>query len=104
MRFFDNLYLGTGVPNVYKIKKQILKRSFFVNAYVITLSEGTDQLDIFDAKILRQSFYRRNPRTIVGIATDYNEAMELILQITQDALAQGYEGKLKQFLIDMETK
>lgn len=104
MLFFDNLYLGTGIPNVSKIKKQILKRSFFVNAYVIALSEGADQLDIFDAKILRQSFYRKNPRTIVGIAADYDEAVELILQITQDALTQGYDGKLKQFLIDMETK
>lgn len=104
MHFFNNLYLGRKVPDVSKVKKQILKRSFFVNAYVITLSLGADQLEIYDAKVLRQSYYRKAPRTVVGIAADYDEALELILQITQDALSQGYEGRLKQFLLDMETE
>ncbi len=104
MKFFENLYLGSKVPNVEKIKKQIMNRSYFVNAYVIALANGDDQLEIFDAKVLRQSYYVKHPRTIVAIAVDYNEAVELVMQITQDALRQGYLGKLKDFLIDMETK
>lgn len=104
MRFFDNLYLGTKVPNVSKIKRQILNRSLLVKAYVIALANGNDQLDIFDAKVLRQSYYRYKPRAIVAIAADYDEAVELVIRITQDALRQGYEGRIKEFLIDMETK
>ena len=104
MKFFENLYLGPKVPNVSKIKKQIMNKSYFVNAYVIALANGDDQLDIFDAKVLRQSYYRANPRTIVAIAADYDEAVELLMQITQDALRQGYQGRLKEFLVDMETK
>lgn len=104
MKFFENLYLGPKVPNVAKIKRQILNRSFFAKAHVIALANGDDQLDIFDAKVLRQSYYVKHPRTIVAIASDYDEAVELVIQITQDALRQGYQGNIKDFLIDMETK
>lgn len=104
MRFFHNLYLGQGVPDVKKIKRQLLNRSIFVKAYVITLSLGADQLEMYDAKVLRQSYYRNTPLTVVGIASDYEEALQLIMQITKDALKQGYEGRLKQFLLDMETE
>lgn len=104
MQFFETLYLGQKVTKVNKIKKQILNRSIFVNAYVITLACNEDQLEIFDAKVLRQRYYQSNPRTIIGIAADYEEAVELLLEITKDSLTQGYEGRLKQFLIDKETK
>ncbi len=104
MRFFKNLYLGQRVSNVNKIKKQILNRSIFVKAYVIALAINGDQLEIFDAKELRQIYYQQNPRTIVGIAKDYEEALELILAITKESVNQGYEGNLKQFLIDRESK
>ena len=103
MEFFKNLYLGQNVTNVTKIKKQILNRSIFVNAYVITLALNEDKLEIYDAKILRQTYYQLNPRTIVGIASDYDEALQLILQITEESLLHGYEGKLKSYLIERES-
>ena len=103
MEFFKNLYLGQNVTNVTKIKKQILNRSIFVNAYVITLALNEDQLEIYDAKILRQTYYQLNPRTIVGIASDYDEALQLILQIIEESFLHGYEGKLKSYLIERES-
>lgn len=104
MQFLKSLYVGSKILNVNKVKKQILNRSFFVNAYVIALACNEDQLDIFDAKVLRQRYFHQNPRTIVGIAADYDEAVELIMLITQESITHGYTGDLKGYLLDKEKE
>ena len=104
MHFFETLYLGPKVFDVSKIKKQILKRSIFVKAYVIALACGEDQLEIIEAKFLRQRYYQNNPRTIVGIASDYEEAVGVVLDITKDCVSHGYDGRLKQFLLEKKAK
>lgn len=102
MQFKKNLYIGQNIHNPSKLQKKILNRSFFVNAYIITLALNADQLEIFEARILRQKYYHESPRTIVGVAADYQEALDLILKITQDAVKHGYEGRLKEYLTEKE--
>ncbi len=63
-----------------------------------------DQLEIIHSAFLQQKYYRDNPAFIYGIANSYNEALDLVLKITEEALEAGYEGRILDYLDDKDTK
>lgn len=57
------------------------------NVYLITPAKNpADQLDIFDARQLIQPHYKKEEFLILGIAAGYEEALQLIEQITGECL------------------
>ena len=97
MKFYKHLYIGDTVTNPAKIKRK-LKLHAGVSVYVIAIAMGTDQLEIFHGGYLKQKYYRKHPPVIVGIASDHNEAVEIILQITQECLDATGGCNLKEYL------
>lgn len=92
------LYLSDSVKKPEKLLKKLDKSRIPCRFYVITLSVGADQLDIYPAYCLQQPFYRKYPPVIVGLAGDYQEAVDLILKITEDSLAATGSCDLKAYL------
>ena len=66
-------------------------------------SDG-DRLDIIHSAFLQQKYFRDNPAYIYGIAGSYNEALDLVLKITDEAIKAGYEGRILDYLDDNDTK
>lgn len=97
MKFYKYLYIGDTVKDPAKVKRK-LKQHAGQLVYVICIAQGADQLEIFHSAYLKQKYYRLYPPVIVGIANDYNEAVELVIQITKECLARTGNCNLKEYL------
>ncbi len=97
MKFYKYLYIGDTVTNPKKIKRK-LKLHAGVNVYVITMASGRDQLELFHSAYLKQRYYRYHPPVIVGIASDYGEAVGMITMMTQECVNATGSGNLKEYL------
>lgn len=101
LNFSDRLYLGESIAEkkLDKIKKTLEKNPLLANVYLIVpASNPDDQLDVFDAKALAQSFYRNSSFLVVGIAADYAEALQLVEQIVRECLQERGDCKLREYL------
>lgn len=102
LSFYSKLYLGEGMngSKTDKIKKMLIKKPLFAGVYVLTFAHNdSDQLEFFDAKQLAQHYYEENPVQIIGIAKDYEDALKLVTQITQECLDARGDCRLKEYLI-----
>ena len=97
----QKLYLGDSIKEkkLDKIMKRLASKPLLSNVYLIAISRNaSDQLDIFDAKQLAQSYYKKHPPYVVGIAGDREEAVELVEQIVRECLAARGDCALKEYL------
>lgn len=102
LKWYKNLYVGNNAKEKKrKIVWNIRLGIGMIDIYVITLaSNGTDYLDIFSANyLLQKSLHYRTP-VIVGIAQGYSEALEVVCEITEDALRERKEPDLRGYLED----
>lgn len=97
MKFYKFLYIGDTVTDPVKIKRK-LKHHAGVHAYVITIAQGADQLEVFHSAYLKQKYYRYHPPIIVGIASNYDEAVQIVVKITQECLSATGTCNLKEYL------
>ncbi len=98
MRLYKKLYTS---PSLQKKKRQIVwklklgKTMPFI--YVITLSEQNDLMNIYHNVVLNQSYYRKNPPYVIGIADSYWAAVDLVQKILLDVSAQTGGYNIKTF-------
>lgn len=97
MKFYKKMYIGENVNNIFATKQK-LKMHAGVDVYVIALSRGMDQLEIYHASYLKQRYYRKHPPVIIGIASDHAEAVRLVIKITEECLEQMGNCDLKEYL------
>lgn len=97
MKFYKYLYIGDTVKNPAKAKRR-LKLHIGQLLYVITISQGQDQLEIYHSAYLKQRYYRHHPPVIIGIASSRQEAVELVIRITRECLLATGECDLKEYL------
>jgi len=80
MIFSDYLYVDEECFNKFdELKEKIEKRTKIIidPFYVIILNEYTSKLEFMEWMYLLQRHYKENPVMIVGLAKDYDSAMEL---------------------------
>lgn len=70
------------------------------DTYIIALSEGTDQLEIYAARYLAQSYYKKNPPFVVGISKGHEEAVSLVTKIVQESINTRGDCDLKTYLLE----
>lgn len=100
--FAPNLYLGEGISadKVDKIKNKLLKKPFSCSITVISISRNPrDQLEIYEARQLVQNYYLKNPPYVVGLASDYEEALEIVRRIVVECLKKREDCALKEYLL-----
>lgn len=99
MELYPRLYVGESVNNPDKLIHKLQKHAKRVNAYVITLSKNPyDQLEIYQAGYLSQKYYKENPPYIIGIASNYEEAVEIIIRIAEETVSVRGDCRLKEYL------
>jgi len=99
--FSPNLYFGEGIdPNkMEKLREKLLSKPLFTKVFLLTLPENdSDQIDVLESKYLVQDYYANHSLRVVGIAGDHDDAISLILKITEDCLAIRNDCMLKEFL------
>lgn len=102
LKYHHSLYLGESISETKldKIKRRLKKRPLLSTVYLLTVSRNeSDQLEIFQAKQLVQSYYTKYPVYVIGIASDYNEAVALVEQIVRECLRERGDCALKEYLL-----
>lgn len=100
MKFYKNLYIGETIKDAKKVKRKLITGAGQLGIYVITLCKGRDQLEIYHCAFLQQKYYRKNPPFIVGIAGGYDEAVEIVRKIAEEAYASNGNCDLKKYILD----
>jgi len=100
MRFFKYLYWGDDIPERkrLRIKWRLKVRNKKCSAYIITLCEGQDQLEIYQSSVLMQDFYKIVSPMVVGIAGTYDGAVELVRKIAEECYRSNQDCDLKRYL------
>lgn len=99
--YHPGLYLGDSIKGrkLDRIMKRLEKKPIFSSVFLVTLSRNaSDQLELYAAKELAKSYYRKNPPYIVGIAGSREEAIELVKQIVEECLQARGDCALKEYL------
>lgn len=106
IEYHHNLYISDGISHskLDKIKKKLENKPLLCNVYLITFSSNpTDQLDIFPARQLAQSYYLKYPVHVVGIASDYNGAVGLVETMVRECLQVRGDCSLREYLGSVQT-
>ncbi len=101
LKYHSNVYLGKSIltKKLVKIKKVLEKHPLRSNVFLITKADnGIDELEIFHGRLLFQSFYQNNPPYIIGITSNYEEALEVLEQIVQECLKERGDCALREYL------
>lgn len=102
LKFAQNLYLGEGIAleKLDKLKKRLNKKPLLANVYLITSARNpADQLDIFDARQLVQPHYKDEEFLVLGMASGYEDALQLIERITGECLKARGDCNLREYLL-----
>ena len=99
MLFHNKLYVD---EDISKQKKKIMRKlkhnKETIGVYVITLSlNPEDELDIYPSYVLRKREYIDKDIIVVGIASDKEKAMELLVNMTDDCFEEMGRISFRQF-------
>ena len=102
-RFYKDLYWGDSVRKHSLVKWRLKNGRIQPSIFCIQKAQtDSDQLDIMHCAFLKQPFYLENPAYIYGIAGSYNEALELVVKISEEADKAGFPGRVREYLDFME--
>lgn len=99
--FSKKLYLSESISekNLEKIKDGLQRNPLFSSKVILVLSQNDhDQLEILTSKQLVQKFFLNHPLYVVGIASDYDAALEVLQEIVKECIALRKDCNLKEFL------
>ncbi len=98
-RFYKDLYWGDSVKRHTQVKWCLSHgRGQFTIFCIAKANTDGDQMDIIHCAFLKQPYFRENPAYIYGIAGSYNEALDLVVDMTQEAVSAGFEGHICSYL------
>ena len=104
MKWYKNLYVGESIE--HKKKKVIWKikhNAGMLHTYVITFPSNPDNLlDIIPTTDLMQKAYPKNKLMVIGIAGDYDEALELTRQIVDETYQETGRVDVYNYLKSLE--
>jgi len=98
MRFSNKLYISPSLDKKCgKVKWKLRTGRPQPTIYIIALARNSDLLEIYHSGLLKQKYYKKkqNAPYIVGIATGYGGAVDLVIEIIEDVLREtgGYDVK-----------
>ena len=104
MKWYKNLYVGESIE--HKKKKVIWKikhSAGMLHTYVITFpSNPYNLLDIIPTTDLMQKAYPKDKLMVIGIAGDYDEALELTRQIVDETYNETGRVDVYNYLKSLE--
>ncbi|MDO4489795.1 MAG: hypothetical protein Q4B85_01800 [Lachnospiraceae bacterium] len=98
--WYPRLYLGEKArKKKRKLMAQVNRGRFYPGLYLITeAANGVDQLDIIDSKcILMERVHRLLP-PVVGMALGYEEAIEVLMDITRETYEATGDAQVLEFI------
>lgn len=106
MRYYRHLYLSEGLE---KKKDKIIRRleegRFQPGIHLVTLAEGKGkQLEIFSSLLFLQPSYPKKSLFVVGLAKDYEDALELVEKIVREVYNETKGTDIRSYILDKEQE
>lgn len=100
MEYYRNLYLGEQISKrCQKVREKLNKGETVWNTYLIVLSPNPrNQLEFFDAILLKQDWFAKKDYLVVGMAAGYDEAIEVTWHIVDDIYRQTDSADIRGIL------
>jgi hypothetical protein len=98
MEFYQHLYVGRSIRKPDKIKKKLKRYAKLPKVYVIACNSDTKQLEFYHSMLLQQWYYKEHAPYIIGIAGSEDEAVDIIRQISEEALSKTGKADLFSYL------
>lgn len=102
LTYHPGLYLGESISEkkLDKIKKKLRTKPLSANVFLIAAAHNPhDLLEIFDARQMAQHYYEDYEVYVIGIASDYQEAVAMVEQIVQECLQRRGDCALREYLL-----
>ena len=97
--FSEKLYIGEGIRDAARVKWKLQHAAGTVSVFLLAEApENRGELAVIHAGFLTQDYYRTHPLKVYGIAHGAQEAREMLVKISDEAIANGYPGRLKAWL------
>lgn len=100
MRFLKEMYVGEGIKNKQKVMWKLKHGAGMLDIYVISLSNGNNQLDCMKCSYFKQKAIRDNVGLVVGLAKGYSEAQNLMVSMVEEAFRETGSANVKEYLIN----
>lgn len=106
MRYYKHLYWSEGLT---KKKEKIIQKmdagKLLPGIFLVTLAPGEqNQLEIHRYVLLLQPVLRREDIFVVGISGDYDEALELVEEITQEVYNKTKGADIRSYILKREQE
>ena len=100
MEFYYQTYFGESLVNKKaKIIRKLKQNKIQPGIYLITLAQGRqNELEFFSALLLQQKIFHSEDLFVVGVASGYEEALELIEEITDDVYQETKDAKIREYI------
>lgn len=101
MKAYCNLYVSDDLISekediLRKIYERTERRHYSV---VLVPVEGKAQLELIDAKLLRQSYYHKQTMLIVGILSIYEDALKFVEELTQRVYEETGTANVRAYIL-----
>ena len=101
----DLLYLAEGIRKKEKVIRKLEKNQLQMNIHIITLSQNEeDQLEIYNSMILLQPEFPHDDFFVVGIAKGYEDAVEMVEEITQEVYNKTKGADIRSYILEREQE
>lgn len=106
MKYYRYLYLGESLK---KKKEKVIRRietgKLQWDIYIVTLPEGErNQLEIYACNQFLQPDYPRKELFVVGIVKGYEEAIELVEEITKVVYNETKNADIRSYILKKEQE
>lgn len=90
-------YISESIKKPKRVLDQINSGKLKLTYFVITIDEGQEQLNIYPSFVLKQKYYQNLPMEIVGLADNYDNALEMVRVMVEDTLAANGNCNIKDY-------
>lgn len=106
MKFYHDLYVGKSLEKKRdKIIEKLESNKLQLSCYVIALTENPkNQLEFFDSVQLMQKNFQRSSMFVVGLASCYVEALDVIREITEDTYLKNQNADIRGYILEQQRE
>ena len=106
MKYYKHLYLSEGLEKKKdKIIQKIEAGKILPGIFLVTLApDEKNQLEIHRYILLLQPVFHREELFVVGISKDYEGALELVEEITQEVYNKTKSAYIRSYILDREQE
>ncbi len=101
MIYYRNLFVGKSIKDPEAKKRALESGDWKDNCFLLLYVPDPDNAhpgEIGRSLVLKQPYYRENPPVVLGIASDKDEAVELLRELVEEAVRETGKPDVRAYL------